>query len=72
METFQEQKAFTMPYGYIFSAAILEIYYDSVYISWNNQIKLVVFLFIINKNVNFECISITKHIINSFNDKLIL
>ena len=24
----------------------------------------------INKNVNFECISISKHIINLFNDKL--
>ena len=33
-----------------------------------NQVKLV-FLFIINKNVNFECISIAKHIINLFNDK---
>ena len=31
-----------------------------------------VFLFIINKNVNFECISIAKHIINLFNDKLII
>ena len=31
-----------------------------------------VFLFIINKNVNFECISIAKHIINLFNDKLIV
>ena len=34
-----------------------------------NQVKLV-FLFIINKNVNFECISIAKHIINLVNDKL--
>ena len=31
-----------------------------------------VFLFIINKNVNFECISIAKHIINLFKDKLII
>ena len=31
-----------------------------------------VFLFIINKNVNFECISIAKHIVNLFNDKLII
>ena len=31
-----------------------------------------VFLFIINKNVNFECISIAKHLINLFNDKLIV
>ena len=31
-----------------------------------------VFLFIINKNVNFECISIAKQIINLFNDKLII
>ena len=29
-----------------------------------------VFLFIINKNVNFECISMAKHIINLFNDML--
>ena len=41
--------------------------FDSVYISWINQVKLV-FLFIINKN--FECISIAKHIIDLFNDKL--
>ena len=34
-----------------------------------NQVKLV-FLFIINKNVHFECISIAKHIINLVNDKL--
>ena len=34
-----------------------------------NQVKLV-FLFILNKNVNFECISIAKHIINLVNDKL--
>ena len=51
----------------IFLSAV--IYCDSVYISWINQVKLV-FLFIINKNVNFECISIAKHIINLFNDKL--
>ena len=31
-----------------------------------------VFLFIIKKNVNFECISIAKHIINVFNEKLIV
>ena len=37
--------------------------YKSTAISWINQNKLV-FLFIINKNVNFECISIAKHIIN--------
>ena len=42
---------------------------SALYISWINQVKLV-FLFIINKNVNFECISIAKHIINLFNDKL--
>ena len=34
-----------------------------------NQVKLV-FLFMINKNDNFECISIAKHIINLFTDKL--
>ena len=34
-----------------------------------NQVKLV-FLFIINKNVNFECISIAKHIIDLVHDKL--
>ena len=50
---------------------LLEIYCDSFDISWNNQFKLV-FLFIINKNVNFERISRTKQIINSFNDKLIV
>ena len=46
---------------------------DSVYISWINQIKLV-FLVIINKNVNFECISIhiAKTIIYLLNDKLIV
>ena len=48
---------------------LLQIYCDSVYISWMNQVKLV-FLFIINRDVNFECISIAKHIINLFNDKL--
>ena len=42
--------------------------YKSTVIQFN-QVKLV-FLFIINKNVNFECISIAKHIINLFNDKL--
>ena len=57
--------------GYIFLRWLLEIYCDSVYINWINQIKLV-FLFIINKNVNFECISIAKLIINLFNDKLIV
>ena len=46
---------------------LLQIYCD--YISWINQVKLV-FLFIINKNVNFECFSIAKHIIILYNDKL--
>ena len=45
--------------GCIFLRWLLEIYCDSVYIKWINQIK-VVFLFIINKNVNFECISIAN------------
>ena len=57
--------------GYIFLRWLLEIYCDLVYINWINQIKLV-FLFIINKNVNFECISIAKLIINLVKDKLIV
>ena len=61
-------KAFTMV---IYFSPLLEIYCDSVNISWNNQNKLVS-LFIINTNVTFECISIAKHIINLFNDKLIV
>ena len=40
-------------------------------ISWINQIKLS-FLFIINQNVNFECISIAKHLTDLFNAKLII
>ena len=49
--------------------SLLEMYCDSVYISWINQIKLV---YMINKNVNFECMAIAKHIINLYNDKLIV
>ena len=52
---------------YMYFSQLLEIYCDSVYISWINQIKLV-FLFIINNIL----ISIDKHIINLFNDKLIV
>ena len=51
---------------WLYFSPLLEIYCDSVYISW------ISFLFIINKNVNFECTSIAKHIINIFNDKLIV
>ena len=54
----------------IFFSVVRNLLCDSVYISWINQIKLV-FLFIVNKNVNFECISIGKRIINLSNDKLI-
>ena len=56
---------------------MLEIYCYSDYISSKNisagLIKSnLVFLFIINKIVNFECISIAKHIIYLLNDKLII
>ena len=37
---------------WLYFSPLLEIYCDSVYISWNNQIKLV-FLFIINKKCYF-------------------
>ena len=55
----------------LYFSPLLEIYCDSDYISWIIKSNLV-FLFIINKNVNFECISIAKQIINLFNDKLII
>ena len=64
----------------LYFSPLLEIYCNSDYISSKNinprsagLIKSnLVFLFIINKIVNFECISIAKHIINLFNDKLII
>ena len=48
---------------WLYFSPLLEIYCDSAY---------TIFLFTINKNVNFEYISIDKHIINLFNDKLIV
>ena len=64
----------------MYFSPLLEIYCNSDYISSKNinprsagLIKSsLVFLFIINKIVNFECISIARHIINLFNDKLII
>ena len=64
----------------LYFSPLLEIYCNLDYISSKNinprspgLIKSnLVFLFIINRIVNFECISIAKHIINLFNDKLII